>query len=122
LTAQNGACFVEFNGNGASGSSYYQDMANRENAPNIWTTGHQKYGFVWVRAPAGAVSVTVALWQLNLGTNVSQVCNLPANSGWTACGNPEFVQNTADLYLRLQVYNNSTNNLDLDNAQVVVAP
>lgn len=102
-------CFIEYNG---AGNSVYQDMAIRTEYVNYRTmVGRARF-----RNRTGApASVTVAVWNLENGqVFAQQVCNLPLDTSWIQCATPGF---TSDgRYMRLESYNNTGGNVDIDTA------
>lgn len=107
--AYNGACFVEYNGNGAGGASVYQDMYDRG-----WNN-YSIRGRVRARNRGGSpTSFTVTVWELDPNIAHYTTCSLPADTSWVQCYTPFFDLAPGSVRLRLEAYNNSSWNVDID--------
>lgn len=107
--AYNGSCFVQFNGGGTGGASYYQDIFNRSPVQN----GLSGKVRLRNRGPS-SVEANVVLWGLTNGVSVSKVCSLPPNAtSWTTCITPT-LNAPGNVKLRLEVYNRGAYNMDVD--------
>lgn len=114
------ACFLQFNGNGSAGASIYQDMADfigpgPENSPP-WHVNQTWSPSVMAAAPGGSGRITVAVFFLNTGGGLSRACNITATS--SRCSAPSFRQPAGNTLIRLQVYNEITGNVNIDDLRL----
>lgn len=110
--AANGVCFVQFNGGGAGGASYYQDIHNRS-----YVQTNMRARVRLRNRGSQTVNATVAVWFLDTGGNVNGGnCSLtPTTTTWTQCYSPYFNNPvTGNVRLRLEVYNKGPYNMDVD--------
>ena len=115
--AQSYSWFVQFNGNGAAGSSILQDM---------WLNGPQttfQHVRFWLRDrdPSTWVPVSIVVWSIPVGGSASVLGSInysvPPDSTWHYYNlfNVTVPQNSP---IRVQIYNNSSLNLDVDSGEL----
>lgn len=108
--AYNGRCFVQFNGNGSAGASFYQDIHNG---------GFQQDGFsarvrVRNRGPE-TMDAVIVVWFLETGGNASARCSIsPGATTWHLCETPTFDNPPDNVRMRIEVYNDGPYNMDID--------
>ncbi|HVF76147.1 MAG TPA: matrixin family metalloprotease [Acidimicrobiales bacterium] len=105
------SCYVQWNG---TSNSIYQDVHlrgtgyNQNGARNMWGQGRFRN-----RSGLAGRQVQVVVWNIDSGTILAnQICNLPIDASWVHCTTPSF--RTGPAGLRVEYYNNTGSNTDLD--------
>ncbi|HEV8624436.1 MAG TPA: matrixin family metalloprotease [Acidimicrobiia bacterium] len=121
--AEDGSCFIEFNGNGQPGASFYQDIADYqgpgEDGTPSWDVGHQLDARISVRnRTGGPATIGFAAWYLNSGGGPGQNTVIPADGQWHTIlvSFGVFTPPNSNTYIRFQVYNQTAGNIDIDDA------
>lgn len=114
-----GSCLIQFNGEGFSGASYYQDIAMFS---GNWISGTRLYPVLFVRN-RGAVTarVQVVIHALNLGIQLfDQSKNLPPGTWETFAPGVSFTNPSNNTWIRYEIYNQSVDNFDIDHVRLVI--
>lgn len=113
--AHDGACFVEFNGRGTAGSSIYQDLSVERPGSNDGTWAPRLQ--FRVRGQAGSINLVV-WWLDTTGPQFNQVTCQGAANVWTFCSLGNLTEPAGTRRIRIQVYNNTTGNVDVDSTRL----
>lgn len=106
--AKERSCFLQFNGNGGSNASVYQDVVDRGFHNDQWLPS------VWVRGRSGGPQqVVLANWYLDFGGSGGTTCTAQPNT-WTLCQFQSTTEPAGNKNVRYEVYNNSNGNIDVD--------
>lgn len=109
--AQSGSCYYQFNGDGGSGASVYQDIFDRGFHGRGW------FPRLHVRSRGAATTVNLVVWFLNTGGSQGVTCTAPSNS-WNYCSLGSISEPSGNTVLRFEVYNNGSQNVDIDSSRM----
>lgn len=120
-TAHTGNCFYEFNGNGGTGASVYQDIVfdhrPDDDTERVW------FSALLRNRGTQITNVDIAVWELDRGENTTRRCTL-IPTVWTFCQLvlAAVVENPQGSHLRFEIYNLGRVNLDVDTVNAWRAP